>query len=347
MSEKDYLEDFRDFTDNFYKESDSLRPESIVIVDGLNLFIRNFQAVPTINHNGEHVGGVLGFFRGIMSAMTYYNPDRIYVVFDGKGGSSRRRKMYSDYKSKVLSSGTFNRFSDTRGLIDETSSQRTQVLTILKALNMMPIRVISLDYVEADDIISCLCKEIIRSSSLKFIISTDKDYLQLIDKTTSVYNHDKKELITESNMYTLYGYTPLNYLTYRCFAGDRSDNIPGIKQVGDVGLIKHFNLNNTERHVTLQEIFDISEKNLQEGAKAKIFQNIIDQKKFALINYKLMQLQDVDISNIIKSNIKALYEQPLPKLNHLELEKVFYDIELCKNSFDFLIWEKNLKRLKS
>jgi DNA polymerase I len=345
MSEKNYLEDFRDFTDSLYKESDIERPKSIVIVDGLNLFIRNFQAVPTINYNGDHVGGALGFFRGIMSAMVYYNPDRIYVVFDGKGGSSRRRKMYSAYKSKVLSSGTFNRFSDTRGLIDETSSQRTQVLTMLKALTLMPIRVISLDYVEADDVISCLCREIIGDDYLKFIISTDKDYLQLINKTTSVYNHDKKELITESNMPSMYGYTPLNYLTYRCFSGDRSDNIPGVKQVGDAGLIKHFNLNNTERHVTLQEIFDISEKNLRDGAKPKIFQNIIEQKQFALINYKLMQLQDVDISNIIKSNIKALYEQPLPKLKSLELEKIFNDIELCKSSFDFLIWEKNLKRL--
>lgn len=329
-----------------YNNINQNRQEIVLIVDGLNLFIRNFQAIPTINHNGEHVGGVLGFFRTLLNALVEYEPDKVVIVFDGKGGSTRRRKILKNYKSKVLSSGTFNRFSDTRGYINENSSQRTQVLTMLTALSLMPVRVISIDNIEADDIISCLVREIISKDSMKVIISSDRDFLQLVDRNTCVYNHDKRTLMTESDVYSIYGYIPLNYLTYRCFTGDRGDNIPGVKQVGDVGLNKHFNLNTRDRYIELDEIFEISEKSLRENQKPKIFKNIIDQKDIAIRNYNLMQLLDVDISNILKSNIKALYDSKLSELNYMQLEKIFFDIELCKDSYDLLIWQKNLKKLK-
>lgn len=341
-----YLEDFRNFINNPNKDSSSDSKDRVLIVDGLNVFLRNFQAVPAINYAGEHVGGVLGFFRGLQKAIVDFSPTKIFIVFDGKGGSVRRRKLFKEYKGKTLSAGSFNRFSDTKGLINETASKRTQILTLLQALSMMPIYTISLDGIEADDVIASLCKEVIPKDDMKIIMSSDKDYLHLIDRNISVYSYEKKVLLSESDMHSVYGYLPLNYLTLRCFTGDRSDNIPGVKQVGEKGLNKHFGLDNTERYITLDEIFDKSQKMLEEGAKPKIFKNIIEQKDIAYRNYELMQLIDPNISGILKSNIRSLANSELPKFSYFKLQKIFYDIELCRRESDFIFWSSYFNKIK-
>ena len=342
----DFLEDFRNFVSNDKSSETYPQKGRLLVVDGLNVFLRNFQAVPAINHYGEHVGGVLGFFRGLHKAIVDYSPTEIYIIFDGKGGSVRRRKIYKNYKSRSLSSGSFNRFSDTRGLIDENASKRTQILTLLQALTLAPIRTISIDGIEADDVIAYLCKHLLPKEDMKVIMSSDKDFFQLIDNNISVYSYEKKVLVTSSDLHSMYGYIPLNYLIYRCFAGDRSDSIPGVKQVGEKGLIKHFNLDSTEKHITLEEIFARSEQMIEEGAKAKIFKNIIDQKDIAYRNYELMQLIDPDISGILKSNIRSLVDSDLPKLSTFKLQKIFYDIELCKNDSDYFFWESYFNKIK-
>ena len=65
----DFLEDFRNFVSNDKSSETYPQKGRILVVDGLNVFLRNFQAVPAINHYGEHVGGVLGFFRGLHKAI--------------------------------------------------------------------------------------------------------------------------------------------------------------------------------------------------------------------------------------------------------------------------------------
>ena len=64
----------------------------MLIVDGLNTFIRVFSVMPTLNENGVHVGGIVGFLKSVGFAINMFNPTRTIIVFDGKGGSNRRRK---------------------------------------------------------------------------------------------------------------------------------------------------------------------------------------------------------------------------------------------------------------
>jgi len=344
MTNIDSFEEFQKFKE--IQNSESVVEEKILVVDGLNVFIRNFQAVPTLNYEGDHVGGILGFFRTIYKAIIDYSPTSIYIVFDGKGGSVRRRHLHNDYKQKVLSAGSFNRFSDTRGILNETESKRMQLNLLVNSLSIMPIKTIIIDSVEADDVIAFLCKHVLNKESSKIIMSSDRDYLQLIDSKISVYSHEKKVLISEESMIPLYGYTPLNYLTYRCFVGDRTDNISGVKQVGEVGLNKHFNLNTTDKYITIDDIIEQSKVHYSNKPKAKIFENIVNQSDIVFRNYELMQLLEPNMSGSTQASIMAITNSDLPDFEVMKLQTIFFHIELCKNEYDFLFWKNYLKTLK-
>ena len=84
--------------DNLSKTSHGDVNDKVMIVDGLNMFIRCFGAVPTLNDDGNHVGGVTGFLLSLGALIRNNKPTRVFMVFDGKGGSTRRKKMYKGYK---------------------------------------------------------------------------------------------------------------------------------------------------------------------------------------------------------------------------------------------------------
>ena len=80
-------------------EIDSGKPnDSVLLIDGMNTFIRVFSAIPTTNEDGVHVGGIVGFLRSLAFSINMIRPTRTIVVFDGKGGSNRRRKYFHNTK---------------------------------------------------------------------------------------------------------------------------------------------------------------------------------------------------------------------------------------------------------
>ena len=82
----------------------------ILILDGLNTFIRVFSAVPALNDDGDHIGGVTGFLRSIAANIRLLKPTRVIICFDGKGGSKRRKKIYPEYKANRANKTAFNRY---------------------------------------------------------------------------------------------------------------------------------------------------------------------------------------------------------------------------------------------
>ena len=94
------MEDIFSLLDNVEK-SDSLGVnDRVLIVDGLNLYLRVFAVNGALNDNGVPVGGLTGFLRSLAYAIREVNPTRVIIVYDGAGGSQRRRKIHSDYKSQ-------------------------------------------------------------------------------------------------------------------------------------------------------------------------------------------------------------------------------------------------------
>ena len=83
--------------------------DSVLLIDGLNTFIRVFSAIPTTNEDGIHSGGIVGFLRSIGYTINMVRPTRTIIVFDGKGGSNRRRKIFPEYKMGRKMSVRLNR----------------------------------------------------------------------------------------------------------------------------------------------------------------------------------------------------------------------------------------------
>ena len=110
---KGYAELLKQVREDHENQNSSLDKDSkVLIVDGLNSFIRVFSAVPLVNDDGDHIGGYVGFMRSIAAVIRQFKPTRCIIVFDGKGGSARRKKMHSGYKEGRTMSTRFNRRED-------------------------------------------------------------------------------------------------------------------------------------------------------------------------------------------------------------------------------------------
>ena len=93
------MSDIFNLLDNEQKGDALTVNDRVLIVDGLNLYLRVFAVNGTLNDNGVPVGGLVGFLRSLAYAIREINPTRVIIVYDGAGGSQRRRKIHSDYKS--------------------------------------------------------------------------------------------------------------------------------------------------------------------------------------------------------------------------------------------------------
>lgn len=337
-----YAEQFREYI-NSPEEVKSVNAKNVLVVDGLNLFIRAFSVIPTLNQNGEHTGAVVGFYRTLSKLIRDLSIHKVIVAFDGKGGNARRRKLFKEYKEKRVSIGTFNRFEEVRGLVNEGESMKRQLFIVLKTLEHLPVHTVVIDGVEADDVIAYTVNELLEPGDIKIIVSSDKDYLQLISESIRVYSLHKKMLITDRNVHEVIGYLPENFLTLRCFTGDNSDNINGVFKVGEKSLTKYFGLGSKDTTVKIDDIIEESFKQVSAGIKTKTFHYILDQKYIAYRNYDLMQLKDPPISGILTSQIRRVLEQPLNSYNKLKFHENMKGSGIDYNLDDFTMWEKLAK----
>ena len=296
----------------------------IMVVDGLNMFIRVFSAIPSLNDDGDHIGGVVGFLRSLAAVIRQHKPTRCIVVFDGKGGSARRRKIYSDYKANRAVKTRLNRHEEFDNLEDEQASMRRQFNRMIEYLNLLPLSVMAIDNIEADDAIAYIANEIYTKDSQKVtIVSTDRDFLQLVNNRIQVWSPVKKKLYTPEQVSEETDIHYDNYLLYRTFTGDKSDNIPGIDGVGLKTLIKNYPMIGTQK-VSLDEIKEYTADQVA-NSKLKIFSKVQEGIDSGVLdrNYQLMQLQEVDISGHAKMLILDKTREQVTRTNILEFKKLF------------------------
>ena len=184
---------------------DSGKPnDSVLLIDGLNTFIRVFSAIPTTNEDGIHIGGIVGFLRSIGYTINMVRPTRVIIVFDGKGGSNRRRKIFPEYKMGRKMSVRLNRttgVSLTRE--DEHKMMIAQLNRVIEYLECLPLTITNVENVEADDVIGYCAKHLFKDKVT--IMSTDKDFLQLVDNRIQIYSPTKKLMYDEERIKNEYG----------------------------------------------------------------------------------------------------------------------------------------------
>ena len=303
---------------------DSTNPnEKVLIIDGLNTFIRVFSVIPTTNDDGIHIGGIVGFLKSVGYAIKMLAPTRTIIVFDGKGGSSRRRKIYPEYKAKRTTKIRLNRVNDYENLDDERHSMMMQLSRCVEYLECLPVSILSIDSVEADDVIAYAAKQLLPKSKVT-IMSTDKDFLQLVSDRISVWSPTKKKLYNPEMITEEYGVTPNNLLMCRIFDGDQSDNIKGVLGIGTKTLLKNFPSMKDGSYYSVEDIIKTAVAK-QDTESGNFYKTILEQKDTMFMNRRLMQLQDVDISGSAKLKTNNIVNGKIQELVKMKFQKMFIE----------------------
>ena len=310
-----------DLLDSVQKQ-DALKPNSrVLIVDGLNLYLRVFAVNGALNDNGVPVGGLTGFLRSLAYAIREVNPTRVIIVYDGAGGSQRRRKIHPNYKSNRKPGKRITRWDAFKNATEEKEAMKIQFSRLLDYLNFLPINVISIDRIEADDTIAYIANKLVKEEVT--IMSSDQDFLQLVDDRITVWSPTKKIFYTPNKVLEDYGVPAHNFLMYKVLMGDKSDNIEGVRGLGPKKLPKILPDLLTQNPLDLDFILEHAGK-----GKEPMHKKIVESENQLKINKKLMDLKNPPISGELKLQISRLIESPINLLSRNNFIIMYNDDQL-------------------
>jgi 5'-3' exonuclease len=308
MGKKEYLE----MLNKIEQGSDSPqlnRHDRVLVIDGLNLFLRNFAVLNFVNEEGTHIGGLAGFLRSLGSLIKQIQPTSVYIIFDGVGSSTNRKNLLPEYKSgRNVRITNWDIFEN---LDDEHDSKIDQIVRLIQYLKCLPVKVISINKSEADDVISHLSTTLDKEyNSRVVIVSSDKDFLQLVNNNITVYRPIERDFYDIKTVIEKFGVPPHNFIFYKTLVGDTSDKISGVKGVGNKGVLKKFPELAGDR-LELQDIYDLSVERLKEGV---VYARILHDWTSVENHYKIMDLgnpllddnEKEFIDNKIKEKVASL-----------------------------------------
>ena len=283
--------------------------DHVLIIDGLNNFIRTWAVSPATNADGQHIGGIVGFLQTIALSIRTLSPTRVIIAFDGKGGSARRKKIFPEYKSGRKPLKRPNRIE---GLTDESEAEnmRRQFRRLIEYLNCLPVTVLTIENIEADDTIAYIANQILRDSKVT-IMSTDKDFYQIINDRISVWSPTKKVLYDRKRLEEEFTILSENFVYYRIVDGDKSDNISGIKGIGLKTILKKFPFLIDKEIVNIDEFINVTQ--------------LFEHKDLLTRNYILMQLKNVDIPGNAKLSIQEQVRNGTTRLVKYKIHKMFLE----------------------
>jgi DNA polymerase-1 len=288
----------------------------LLLIDGNSILNRAFYAIrgPRMltKADGTPTNAVYGFLNILNKYIEEEKPDYLAVAFDLKA-KTFRHSMYEDYKAT------------RKGMPDELAVQLPIVKRVLEAMN---ISVVEKEGLEADDIIGVLSKQAETDGMDVSILTGDRDALQLVDENITVIIPTTSKGTTTTTRYTpeevksKYGIGPESMIELKALMGDSSDNIPGVKGVGEktaLGLIKEFG--------NIDKLYE----NISSITKAKLRENLQECKELAYLSREL--------GTILRHSdgLGEVKELERKEIKRDELLEIFKDLE-----FNSLIKKMNL-----
>ncbi|WP_194756507.1 DNA polymerase I [Aliidiomarina indica] len=196
----------------------SIPEQPFILVDGSSYLFRAYYAPPHLtNSAGEATGAIYGVVNMLRSLLKQYNPTHMAVVFDAKG-ETFRNELYDAYKA------------NRPPMPDDLRSQIEPLHQIIRA---MGLPLISVEGVEADDVIGTLAMQASAEGRTTLISTGDKDMAQLVDEHVILINTMTNTILDEAGVSEKYGVRPDQIIDYLALMGDSSDNIPGLPGVGE------------------------------------------------------------------------------------------------------------------
>lgn len=277
--------------------------KKILLIDGSSLIFRAFYAIRNLTtKDGVFVNGVYGFLNMYYKALELIKPTHVFVAFD-KGSKTFRHNEFAYYK----------------GTRDKAPNEITYQFGILKdLLSSMNVNYLELDEYEADDILGTIAKLAQKKGFEVDIFTGDRDYLQLVDENILVYLTKKGiseiKLMNNESIFEEYGLSPKQLIDVKALQGDSSDNIPGVKGVGEKTALKLI-----QEYGNLENLYE----NL-DSLKGKLKENLENEKDKAYLSRYLGEIfLNVPIArNIEDFEIKDVSNEYLEKLEKLEFKSI-------------------------
>ena len=304
--------------------------KTITIIDIFGFFFRSYFALPPLrNSDGFPTGLLTGFINLVDSLRRDHNTDYIVFALDSKG-KTFRNDIYSNYKA--------NRSDPPEDLIK-------QLPVAIDWIEKMGFAKLSKEGYEADDVIATLTAFAKKQGLKVRIVSHDKDLYQLIDDGRVVmYDSVKKKEIDEQGCIDKFGVKPKDFTNFQAILGDSSDNVPGVKGIGQKGASRLIN-----EFGTLEAIYE----NLEKVGTPRVQKLLIENKEKAFLSRDLVKMRtdifkDFDLESFVfedKNYLTCLIEdferlemrQALKKAQvgiNMSKESVCKTIEAKKEKFE-------------
>jgi DNA polymerase-1 len=312
------------------KQETLYRNSRVLLIDSLNTFLRSFVVVHHLNPQGNHIGGLTGFLKSIGYAIDLINPTRVILVFDGEGASTNKKYLYPEYKANRHLKKITNWDFDSQE--EESEAITNQMVRLIQYLKCLPVDIIIEDKIEADDVIGYITT-VLREEV--YIMSSDKDYLQLVNDKVKVYSPTKKKIYTPKLVKEDTGVPPLNYLNQKVLLGDSGDNVPGVKGLGEKTVNKLFPFLQEDRKVTIEEVLKHSEENIK---GSKMYAKVLHFENQLRINEKLMDLHNANIPQNSLQTIKEVLVSPKEDMDRKRFLKLYEDDNLENSITNVETW---------
>jgi len=275
--------------------------QTLYLIDGSAIAYRSYFGMirnRLTNSAGQPTGAIFAFLNSLMKIIKDEQPDYIGMVFDAPE-KTFRHKIYEDYKAT------------REAMPDELVSQLPYIFKVTEAMN---IPVIIYPGYEADDIIGTLAKEGKQKGLSVYMVTGDKDFMQLLEDDILVYKpasgQKDIEIIDENGVVEKWGVRPAQITDYLGLIGDTSDNIPGIKGIGPAKAKPLLNKFNSLEGI-LENLDKIDNKRIAgliaEGAESAILSKMLATIK---IDVPLdLQISDLKTKSVNKPVLKKLFEE--------------------------------------
>lgn len=315
-----------------------------LLVDGNSVLKSSLVNKDNVNAKGEEYGAILLFLRRIGQLLMKRDFDRCTVVWDGYNSGSLRWKLYADYKANRDknyeandSKSAYDAYIDnyTRRILEHSRQlqkergkketddenfqrQRDVLISILEELF---VRQYMYDDVEGDDLISYVCKNKKKNDYI-VIVSEDRDISQLINEQICLYIPSKKIVVSPKNALEHLGIIPQNVVLRKMICGDVSDNIKGIKGIGETTLEKYYPQIKSEK-TSLEDFLGVCRSILEERKASKkkpllCLQNALNKvtdgcqgDKIYEINRKIIDLSEPLLTEEARKELEEIHDLPI------------------------------------
>jgi len=299
-----------------------------LLIDGLNTFIRHFTTNPMMSLYNDPCGAISGTIGTIYRGVEKYKPDLVTVVWEG-GGSSRRKALYPDYKAGRKPVSLNRPYADYIEKDSEKDNWEWQLRTLIKLIPMLKLGQVYVDDAEADDAIAYICKWK-NPENVNIIVSTDHDYLQLVNEKTRQWTPRKCQSLYDVELVRERFHThPINMPSVRAYIGDKSDNIEGLYNISYKRIYSYCPIVKENEFVSTYDIQNYirttHEKKLYNARRDKRYQELIKladvDSELIHRNFKLMNLESMQMSATQVDSVNYQYDQDRRMASKLDLKK--------------------------